>query len=569
MEEGLTPMKGSKRSKRPTAETAKPTKAAPPDHLTMNLFAPGMSALHRAGLGGLACTLRAMERQHRAGQLKVDRLPGLIVDGKFPWEVDEQSVTLRFGKPENAGDFLKLLFAFAFEIRPDGLISLPGQHDGGKAPSAAVLADLQLGILLTFLQHGLTRKLDKNPSTVTYDLRGDGLPDVVVEYKRCSEFKHQAGWEELVDTKGCLSAKPIRVEGPISPGTVVRHVVFGANTVAEEMPALMLPLYFAIVGSMPLAVNRGVGVLLIPEVENLEDFVLARPMMTPTAIRETQIANAADAALQAQVRLRGREAAQHFSTPGCYAMTLRPTPWASQQKSRVATIHVPPGDDKVLDRFNIAWSKLPPRIATRTIKESTGKGKTKITTERQESFRTDSVIRPLIAENLALGRPWYQDFVRLMTKINPATDKPYRNQLIFERKGLHAMIADTSMWDHEGEKLVVDAVHEAIGRRLGQIRSDTDGPNAKGLSQATKNRWERFREKLRLDLAGAKTESHVRFALMDLFSRAGINNILRGGWEKVLPVIRKDWHLARDLGLLALASYAGKGESEEAPDQSA
>ena len=153
-----------------------------------------------------------------------------------------------------------------------------------------------------------------------------------------------------------------------------------------------------------------------------------------------------------------------------------------------------------------------------------------------------------------------------MTKTNPATGKPYRDQLPFERKGLHAMIADKKMWDQEGEKLVVEAVHEAIGRRMGQIRSDTDGEKAKALSQATKNRWERFRDRLRLDLAGSKTEAQVRFALMDLFSRAGNNSVLRGGWSTILPVIRKDWHLARDLGLLALASYSGKGEPD-APTQ--
>jgi CRISPR-associated protein Cas8a1/Csx13 len=121
------------------------------------------------------------------------------------------------------------------------------------------------------------------------------------------------------------------------------------------------------------------------------------------------------------------------------------------------------------------------------------------------------------------------------------------------------MISDEKMWDHDGEKLVVVAVHDAISRRLGQIRQDTDGKQAKSLSQATKNRWQRFRERLRIDLAGAKTESHVRFALMDLFSRGETNSALRGGWEKVLYVIRHDWRLARDLGLLALASYSGRG----------
>ena len=48
---------------------AKVAKPAAPDHLTMTLFAPGMTAIHRAGLGGLACTLQAMERQYKADLL--------------------------------------------------------------------------------------------------------------------------------------------------------------------------------------------------------------------------------------------------------------------------------------------------------------------------------------------------------------------------------------------------------------------------------------------------------------------------------------------------------------------
>jgi CRISPR-associated protein Cas8a1/Csx13 len=96
--------------------------------------------------------------------------------------------------------------------------------------------------------------------------------------------------------------------------------------------------------------------------------------------------------------------------------------------------------------------------------------------------------------------------------------------------------------------------------RYGRI-ADENKSNPAGM----RNRMERFREKLRLDLAGAKTEARVRFALMDLFSRGGNNSVLRAGWATVLPVIRKDWQLARDLGLLALASYAGRGAGQ--PDQ--
>jgi len=112
----------------------------------------------------------------------------------------------------------------------------------------------------------------------------------------------------------------------------------------------------------------------------------------------------------------------------------------------------------------------------------------------------------------------------------------------------------------DDEFLAVQAVHEAMRMRYGQIADENAG-NPVGM----KNRMERFRERLRLSLAGAKLEADLRFALMDLFSRGGNNRVLRDGWAIVLPVIREDWQLARDLGLLALASYAGRGADNAEP----
>jgi CRISPR-associated protein Cas8a1/Csx13 len=541
-----------------------------PDHLTMRLFAPGMSLLHRAGLGGLACTLKAMERQHEAGQLPKAKLPAPFVDGAPPWAIDEQSVTLRFGKPENAGEYLKKLFAFAFGVRKDGLIYLPGEFDG--EPAAPVLADLQSGLTLTFLQHGKVRKLESEPTTTSYDPEGEGVPGVVVQYRKCSGFKHQEGWAEFIDKNGYLKSDPVRVDGPISPGTVVRHVAFTGDTAAEDPPERMLPLYFALVGCLPLPVNRGVGAMLVPEVENLLDFVYDRPAMTPTTATECQIAGAADAALQAQRRLwrqrrnpvrdvrvksKGKQLVRGTSLPGCYAMTFTPTPWASQQKSRVATIHVPPGDDKILDRFDRAMTHLPPRVVTRTVRESTG-GRRRAATERTEAFRTDSIVRPLIAENLALGRNWYAGFARLMTRIDPASGKPFRDRLSFERKGLHAMTADDQMWDTAGEAVVVRAVHAALRGRYGQIADEN-----KTNPVAMRNRFAGEYDRWRLAFAGAKTPDQFRTALCDLFSRAGRNEVLQQSWQDVLPMLRNEsWQHARDLALLALCSYQGRGDAD-------
>ena len=407
---------------------AKVTKPAAPDHLTMNLFAPGMTALHRAGLGGLACTLKALERQHENGQLCSGRLPGQVQDGPYPWDITDDSVTLKFGKPEYSGDYLKKLFAFGFAVTKSGLIYLPGQHHRDEEPSDAILADLQNGFILTFLQHGRVRALAKETTTVSYDFDGDGIASLFVEYRKCSGFKHQGGWKELVDKDGCLVTGAVKVEGPISPGTVIRHVAFAGTTGVEEPPVRMLPLYFALVGCLALPVNRGVAALIIPDVEDLKEFLYERPAMTPSTPMDCQIANAADAAFRVQVRLResprrkaeiGLRARQSMAgsvIPACYAMTFTPTAWASQQKSRVATIHVPPGDDEILDRYQLAVSHLAPRIVTRPVRVSVGQGKQKTTTERRKSFRSDSVVRPLVAENLALGLKWYAGFVKLMNE---------------------------------------------------------------------------------------------------------------------------------------------------------
>src|SRR5262245_60546444 len=104
-----------------TSVAKKMPQATPPDHLTMKLFAPGMTLLHRVGLGGLACTLKAIERQYADGLLAESKLPGRFDGDSPPWEIAVDTVTLRFGKPERAEWYLRKLFEFAFDIgKKDG-----------------------------------------------------------------------------------------------------------------------------------------------------------------------------------------------------------------------------------------------------------------------------------------------------------------------------------------------------------------------------------------------------------------------------------------------------------------
>lgn len=544
---------GKTRGLKPIASKPKPAKSQPPDHLTMRLFAPGMTIMHRAGLGGLVCTLEYIERARRRGALTDDEVPGgPWPAGKPPWEVDDQTATLHFGRPDAAGEYLRRLFALAFQTK-NGLIYLPGQY--GTEPSLGALVSLQLGLTLSFLQFGPHRALGP-PTDVQVEFDGSGSPTIVAKSRPCTHFVHQAAFSDLIDAKGCMTRRAVEVIGAFHPGAIIRHNAFKSDSSIEEHAETIVPLFLAPIGCLSLPVNPVTGALIVPENDSLRGFSAVRPLMTPTTVRECYVANAEDGALQAMVRLRATQLARSFGVPRCYAMTMRPTAWASKQKSRVATMAIE-GDNRDLDRFEVALAELPPKVVVRRSVETKGRGKSKRIAERCESFRVDSVVRPLIAENLARRKPWYERFADLMTKLD-ANNNPLREKVCFEKKGLHAMTENPDMWDDHGEAAIVQAVHEALRNRYGRIAEEN-----KGSPVTMKRRFGGEYDRWRLAFAGSKTADQLRATMCDLFSRAGNNAVLRESWREVVPFLTTRWQLARDLALLALASYQGRGGDGE------
>lgn len=548
-----------KPAKPPKVKPGKVPQALLPTSLTLRLAAPGMSALHRAGLGGLACSLRYLQRAYREDLLDDKDLPGgPWTNNQPPWEITPTAVTLHFGKPQQARSFLEKLFALTLGLR-DGLIYLPGQYPPGGEPTAAVRAELQAGLLATFLQHGKSRTLDKEPVSVAHDPDDSGLPATVVKFRKCDWYKHQNGHAELATEKG-LNATPAEVVGPLNPGAMVRHVAFAAATRVEETTERLLPLYFAPVGCLAFATRdqKGapIGILVVPEVTDLTTFATVRPFMTPTTEQACKVAGASDAVLQAQVRLKVEAHLAATDIPGATGMTFVSTPWASQQKSRASVLQLAAGQEKALQQFATAWNLFPPRKVAREVEESVGKGKAKRVTRHKEAFWSESVVRPLVAENLATGRPWYAGFTRLMIALDQ-NGRPLRDKLAFEKKGLQHMTQHSDMFAHPGERAIVQAVHEALRSRYGQIADEN-----KGNPVVMKKRWEGEYDRWRLAFAGAKTADQFRAALVDLFSRGGGNKVLRQAWETILPLLNdRHWQLSRDLALLALPSYASIGDN--------
>jgi CRISPR-associated protein Cas8a1/Csx13 len=519
-------------------------KATVADTLSVGLHDPGLTPMLRAGLGGLAASIRAIA-------IAADprfQWPGPVAIGPGQAVVEPARVVLRWGGDPEAT--LRALFEGSFRIR-EGLVDLPGTYRPERW-SLALAAALQTAYKRTFLQHGKTTTKDGQPRPGHVEI--DDRP-ITVTYQPYAAFAHQQAYADVV--KG-LRVGTVALAGWANPGAVDRHLAF-SDTDWAYTPAEALCGLFAIVGCLSFQVTQsgGAGALVILEPSDLVRFAYRRPALSPERVADAYVAGASDAALSVSVSLR-MDAARDRAVAATHGVTLRPTPWAKQQKSRVATAslgHVP---EAVLDIYDAAMKTLPTRIVTKRVDEDDGDD------GEEGYFAAASALRGFAAENLANGRRWFSSFATATTsEKQPRFLHRYRTikdklgaLRIEDKKGLIEM---TNRLD-EAEAHLVRAVHVALRQRFGAIADETKGMAA----QTRKNRFQGERDKWRLAFAGAKTHEQIRGALADLWARAGSNVELKTHWEELLPLLRAErWQTARDLALVALASYHGGGPREE------
>ena len=502
--------------------------------LRCDLFAPGMTPLHRAGLGGLVSTLRWIE----SSVSPEAHPPGL-------WQIDERSVTFTWKAREEARTFFDKLFELGFQTR-EGLIFLPGQYQE-LPPRLEVRASLHEGLLLSFYDHGPTSRGSRAPVEGTYE-----VDETTISFRSIplSWYKHQRDGSGLA-----LKALKGRVglTRTLFPGATKRHASHSVSEMSQS-GSLALPILFAPVGVVALRAggkrvnDRGRrrfkpgAALLVPEFTSLSHVQDILTALLPTSARDCQIGSVADAALQAELRLRSRKLLVHETLASLRCIWCCPTDWNSRLQPPTMVADIGTADvDVALDQFEIAM-----RVLSTPSPRQNRKG---------EYFWPRSYIRPLIADNLTRRLPWFAGFSQLMTAQDPmsSTRTPIRNYLHLERKGLSAMAQEVS-WDCPGEETIVRAVHEAMRCRYGRIAAE-NAANPTGM----KRRMAREYERLRLAFVGAKTPDSLRHALADLWSRAGSNSVLREEWPRIVPLFSNErWQLTRDLALVALASYQGK-----------
>jgi CRISPR-associated protein Cas8a1/Csx13 len=532
--------------------------------LEYHLHDSALGPMHRAGLGGLACVLDFFRERVRRDPLLIDQVPGAPwpAADQPPWTITPVSVELRIGEPKQTRQFLEKLFQFAFTIS-DGLIECPAWYPMGASPQRAVRVRFHEGLLLTFLQHPKACRLS-GEEVFNYEHPSKPGEYVSGSYQKCERYKHQRGWDTLTDkSNGHLTLEPIEIAGPLNPGAVVRHGGFGQATTFSDDPRLALLLYFSLVGCVALPVKKGTGVLLVPQVTDLEAFASSRRSLTPCQLQDCLVASPADAVMLLELQ-RIKNRLVHSGIRGWYAFAFRTRSWSPQQKVRVKALDVPELPQRAVELYEVVRLHLRDLFQETKLKAGKARRQTAGPPGTPQGYFVPNPVRELVAENLVLGRPWYAGFTRLMWAVGE-DKQPVRKQVSKQREELYQMTEHLqSKPEHQNEIAFVRLVQDAIRRHFGRIAEETSGAGRGELTEAVKNRWERFRERLRLDLVNAKTEDQCRFVLARLFSSVGAPLAgLSQSLPQVLHLVRQDWKLGRDLALLALASYRGEDKSED------
>src|SRR5206468_3894136 len=133
---------------------------------------------------------------------------------------------------------------------------------------------------------------------------GSGVAVLDIEFQKCKWYVHQEVWKSFIDpSTSMLLDQPTKTIakknvnfGSLYPGAIKRHNVFSESDVFDS-PTGLLPAVFFLVGGLAVRLgNSGDGVLLVPDVHDLLDFIFDRPFMTPRTVGEVRVAGAADAA---------------------------------------------------------------------------------------------------------------------------------------------------------------------------------------------------------------------------------------------------------------------------------
>ncbi len=466
----------------------------------LSIFNPNTLLPHRAGIAGLALALSV--------------LPD--VGALLTWEVTDDAVKLAWQTSDY--EAVKWLLDRTYQITSDGYLAVP-----------ALKLDVQgqytftQGVLSTFLQHSQQRKLDA-PVTRSFQV-DEGQPEIKIEVRPLSNCYYTEDIKEAFNSKGAFK-KEISLKGHHLPGLVECF----ANGAYQESPEGFLALLF-----LPIACSyyklpaQAVGgkfaarsALVIPNVTHLTQWVRNRQNLSGRTYRDFRSSGAGESALHFLLQEKTIEDAHQFRVNYCEVYQLGKQVWDANQSYLKQAVYRVQVNDAVLELYDIARQLFPAQIKQ---------------TDKGESWLAISKILPWVCDNLVAAKPWYQGFFEFRKRNG-----------VYERKGLVKM---TEYLNAE-EQVLFDAVQGAFSKYLsGQIQQ--------AQKQGRKLDYGQVTDKVIYRMQRPSTQQEFATALVDFLSQFRSKAGRAVGPQLYHWIHREsNWRQARDLTLLAIATYTSK-----------
>ncbi len=538
--------------------------------LKWSLSDPGMGLLERPAWPQCTCLFRG-------GRIR----PLAFCSRIAPGDLTPDSVTIRPAADDKTA--LTTLFEWAWQA-PDGVFYLPGVHRSEESLQYVYKrVAMHNGIVRTFLQHPRVQPkgelIEQNvPLDEGQEIRIAYQPVDPAKIKPVDDLK-RAGF---FDRTGALTEDEVELSGWVFPGIAPRYGDEVAWSGSARIGILLMLAPIACLYQQ-LHSERGTWLFVIPDVHNLEAFdeVRVLPMLGLDPMF-TDVASLSDAGLRFLAASTSEPARSDFGG-GCRVVAMGKVGYYRSQSIRKGVVDVP-RSETVLRRYRILhssmgnrWEQRKSRTETSNEKIKKRKVKKKETADAASHFLAVPTVRGRIADNLIEGQPWYADLAeplpwerdaleyRRKTSPGVSVERLWFNNLNYQRGALMELIQETEMWDRPTDRLFVEAfwqILSALYRREGEAVK-------RGGSREFVQRIEDLKEDIRRSLTRSKTRALLREVISDLFAKPVAkyrSPIVREHPAQIWQLIDEDWKRARDLALLALASYSGKEKRDAGED---
>ncbi|QEQ00328.1 type I-MYXAN CRISPR-associated Cas8a1/Cmx1 [Thermosynechococcus sp. CL-1] len=470
---------------------------------TLSLFDPNFLLPHRAGVAGLALALSELENQRN--------------DAPLAWNITDEAVELTWKDSDQK--VVTWLLKQTYQINHQGYLEVPAL----KLDAQGQYTFTQ-GVLTTFLQHNTQRKLSNTSVTRTFLIEPD-QPEISIEVKPLESCYYTSDIKEAFNNKGAFK-KEIPLKGNHLPGLVECFV----NGPYQESPQGFLALLF-----LPLACGyyqlppQTVGgklsarsALVIPEVQNLKHWVKRRRAMSGCTYRDFRSSGAGESALHFLLQEKAIEESQQFGVHYCEVYQLGKQVWDAQQAYLKQAVYRVEVMDEVLELYEVARQVFPAHVRQK---------------ENGETWLALSKALPWICDNLIGGQPWYAGFFEF-----------YKRNKAYEREGLVKM----TEYLNPDERVLFEVVQGAFSVYLsGQFKQAEKQGRQLDYGQVTDKVIYRFQR--------PSTQQEFATALVDFLSQFRSKAARDKGPQIVHWIHREEnWRRARDLVLLAIATYSSK-----------